>query len=164
VTDDDRDPAGRSRRTERNPTALNSADPVRNFNLTVDQRIRALTIGVPSWAARKRRIEDAEAHNVAELIELHDKLVQQGRHSDVIERALLSAANAFDLKKLNELVRTHNRYYPIEANLPMDRKTGSYLVYGRVWTPESPYSPTRFLRLALAVIERRQCGEADLAL
>jgi hypothetical protein len=133
---------------------MNGADPLRNFTLTVDERIRALTIGVPAWAARKRKIEDDEERLVSELVEVHHKLVTQRRGAEEIEVAVCAAADAFDLTKLNELVRTHNRYYPVEANLPMDRKTGSYLAYGRTWNPEAPYTAARLIMLARARIER----------
>lgn len=158
VSDDDRDrPA---RRDERSPSALNSADPSRNFTLTVDERIRALTIGVPAWAARKRKIEDDQQRLVGELLELHDTLAATKRTAEEIERALLTAATALDLTKLNELVGSHNRYYPIEANLPMDRR-GNYLVYGRVWKPEEPYSAVRLVALTRARIEERARLERD---
>jgi hypothetical protein len=137
------------------PTALNSADPVRNFTLTVDERIRALTIGVPSWAARKRKIEDDEARYTRELVELYDDLVEKGRNAKEIELALVSHATALDLEKLNKLVVSHNKYYPIEANLPMDRRTGDYLAYGKPWRREDPYSAQRFVALARAVIAKR---------
>ncbi len=32
---------------------------------------------------------------------------------------------------LNELIDKHNRYYPIEANLPIDVRTGRLLDRGR---------------------------------
>lgn len=155
----DDDPDAPLPRTNTSPTGLDSADPVRNFSLSVDERIRALTIGVPSWAARKRRIEDTEERHVADLVELHDKLVKKRKTPTEIEAALVNAANAINLVKLNELVRTHNRYYPIEANLPMDRKTGSYLVYGREWLPEPPYTAERILRLAQGFLAHRDDGE-----
>jgi hypothetical protein len=155
VIDDESDPNAPAPRDDRSPTALNSADPIRNFTLTTDERIRALTVGVPAWAARKRKIEDDEARIVAELLELHDKLVARRCADAELEVALLAAATAVDLKKLNELVRTHNRYYPVEANLPMDRKTGSYLVYGRAWMPEEPYSPKRLVSLMRTALARR---------
>ncbi len=135
---------------------MNSADPIRNFSLTVDERIRALTVGVPAWAARKRKIEDDEERLVRDLVELHDELVAKSTSADELDLALLAAANALDLTKLNELVRTHNRYYPVEANLPMDRATGGYLVYGRLWTPEEPYTALRLLSQARRVIEHRR--------
>lgn len=154
VSDDEHD--GPVPRDPNSPTALNSADPIRNFSLGVDERIRALTIGVPAWAARKRKIEDDEARYVGELLELHDELTAKKRHGKEIEAALHAAANALDLSKLNELVKAHNRYYPIEANLPMDRATGGYLVYGRVWTPEATYTAARLVAMVRTTIERRQ--------
>jgi hypothetical protein len=137
------------------PSALNSADPIRNFTLTTDERIRALTIGVPAWAARKRKIEDDEARYTRELVALYDQLVRKRRTETEIELALVSAATAFDLEKLNKLVVQHNKYYPIEANLPMDRRTGGYLVYGKPWVPESLYTVQRFVGLAQAAISKR---------
>jgi hypothetical protein len=83
--------------------------PTRNFTLTVEERIRALTIGPPAWAVRKR---------------------------------------------------THNRYdpidanLPIEANLPMDRR-GAYLVHGRAWVAEEPFTSARLLGMARAILARR---------
>jgi hypothetical protein len=158
VSDDERDrPAPR---TEQSPSALNSADPSRNFTLTVDERIRALTIGVPAWAARKRKIEDDQQRFVAELVELHDTLVSKKRPAHEIELALLAAANTFDLARLNELVGSHNRYYPIEANLPMDRR-GNYLAYGRVWKPEETYTAIRLVALTRVQIEARLARQED---
>ena len=154
MSDDDRD--GPRPRDASSPSALNSADPLRNFQLTVDERIRALTIGVPAWAARKRKIEDDEERCVRELLELRDALVAKRQTDEQIDRALADAAAALDLSKLNQLVRAHNRYYPIEANLPMDRTSGSYLVYGRAWTPEETYTPARLVALARAEIRRRE--------
>ncbi|HVH46386.1 MAG TPA: hypothetical protein VM925_28790 [Labilithrix sp.] len=148
-------------RDDASPTAMNSADPIRNFSLSVDERIRALTIGVPAWAARKRKIEDTEERFVTDLVELHDALVAKNRSLDDIETAVLQAANALDLTKVNELVKAHNRYYPIEANLPMDRRTGGYLVYGRAWRPEETFTAARLVASARTRIERRRAASHE---
>jgi hypothetical protein len=132
-----------------------SADPIRNFTLSVDERIRALTIGVPAYSARKRKIEDQEESCVNALLDLHETLTAEGKVDHEIEHALTTAAKAFDLAKLNALVATHNRYYPIEANLPMNRG-GSYLVYGRVWEPEAPYTAERLVSRALQLLRDRE--------
>ena len=136
------------------PTAMNSADPIRNFTLTVDERIRALTIGVPAWAARKRKIEDDEERYVIDLITLHDKLASKGQSAFEIEIAIATAANTLDLTKINKLIVDHNRYYPIEANLPMDR-SGNYLVYGRIWLRDEPLTGVRLLARAKERIAKR---------
>ena len=126
------------------PTAHNSADPIRNFTLTVDERIRALTIGAPAYAIRKRKIEDAEEQWVTTLVALREKLEAEGSHPADIENALREKASKFDYKRVNELVALHNRWYPVEANLPMD-SSGNYLVYGRIWSPETPFTAERIL-------------------
>lgn len=134
---------------------MNSADPARNFTLTVDERIRALTIGVPAWAARKRKMEDDEVRFVGELVALHDKLTAKNRSRKHVDDAVAVAASEINLTKVNELVRAHNRFYPIEANLPMNLE-GQYLVYGRVWKPEPPFTTERLLAKAREQIDKRQ--------
>lgn len=126
------------------PTAHNSADPIRNFTLSVDERIRALTIGAPAYAIRKRKIEDTEEQWVTTLVALREKMRAKGAHPADIENALREKASKFDYKRLNELVALHNRWYPVEANLPMDSQS-NYLVYGRVWQPETEFTAARIL-------------------
>ncbi len=121
----------------------------------MDERIRALTIGPPAYALRKRTIEDYETEHVQILVDLHDDLVEEGASEDAIARALASRAAAIDVSKVNRLVALHNRWYPVEANLAMDRH-GNFLVSGRVWTPELPYDAERLVALAVARISTRQ--------
>ncbi|MBX3186327.1 MAG: hypothetical protein KF819_04895 [Labilithrix sp.] len=131
-----------------------SADPPRNFLISTEERIRALTIGVPAYAARKRHIEDLVDRFVATLVEAHDVLVAKGALVE-IEAALLARARAFDRKKLDRLVDAHNRYYPIEANLSIDRATGDYLLGGRRWLPEAPWTPERLVASAQSALAKR---------
>ena len=43
-----------------------------------------------------------------------------------------SIANAWSFDELNELIRTHNEWYPVERDLPMDLHTRDYvLINGR---------------------------------
>jgi hypothetical protein len=144
--DDDRSPK----------SAFNSADPPRNFTLDVNERIRAMTIGAPAYASRKKRIEDLDAGHVAALVALHDQLVARGRDAAAVRAALEHKVATFDLKRLNALIETHNRYYPIEANLPTDPRTGEYLVYGRTWEREPPVTAARLLDAALERIAARR--------
>ena len=41
----------------------------------------------------------------------------------------------YDHRSLNELIAKHNRYYPIEANLPMELRTGRLIERGVPWRP-----------------------------
>lgn len=134
----------------------------RNFSLGTAESIRALTIGVPSYAARKRRIEDM----LEDLVErLHDALTKAGERgaagSSPTERpwppeGALALAAALDLSKVNALVDAHNRYYPIEANLPVDPRTGAYLVKrGTPFEPEPTVTPERLVALLDALLDAR---------
>ncbi len=136
-------------------TAFNSVDPQRNFSLSIGERIRALTIGAPAYATRKKSIEDQEASHVRTLVVLYDTLTGRGRERAAVVQALHEKAAAFNLEKLNRLVDAHNQYYPIEANLPCDPRTGEYLIYGRPWSPERPWTVTRLVETALAKIAAR---------
>jgi hypothetical protein len=128
------------------PTAHSSADPIRNFTLTVDERIRALTIGAPAYALRKRKIEDIEEEWVTALVDLRAKLEAKGIAETEIAHALRAKAATFDYRKINDLVAQHNRWYPVEANLRIDPKSGGYLVYGRPWHPETEFTADRILK------------------
>jgi hypothetical protein len=136
-------------------TSLTSADPPRNFSLSVGERIRALTIGAPAWSTRKKGIEDLEARWVSALVACHDALVLREASAETISKALDDKAATFDLKKINAQLDIHNRYYPIEASLPIDPKTGDYLVSGRRWFPEEPCTVARLIERARAVIRDR---------
>jgi hypothetical protein len=88
-----------------------------NFGLTTAERLRGME-GLPRHLVRKREIQD-----------LGEKLIVQ------------LSKNTFDetlLARLNRLIEAHNRFYPIEANLPIDRRTGGSLEYGRPWRPMAP--------------------------
>ncbi len=106
------------------PRPIETVAPARNFTLTVDDRVRAYTQGVPGYIRRRRRIEDLEARLIAAL-----------RAADDPVQAVGSRAVAADLAMLNELIGRHNRYYPIEANLPIEVRTGRLLDRGVPWRP-----------------------------
>ena len=63
------------------------------------------------------------------LVALHDSLTAKGRSAADIERAVHDQAHALDLRKMNALIEAHDRYYPIEANLPTNLRTGDYHVW-----------------------------------
>ena len=88
-----------------------SGAPPRNFTLTTEERIRAIVAGPPAWSLRKRRIEDLE-EELGE--EVHEPTIHFDRK----------------LALLNDLIDKHNRYYPIEANLP----------YTKPFTPLAPHT------------------------
>jgi hypothetical protein len=109
-----------SRRAEKPPdSALQSAIAPRNFTVGLYERVRGLA-GPPAYSSRKRRIEDIEDELVlaVKLLEL------PADGSGLVWEDLLTTLMKRRFTLLNELIAAHNRFYPIEANLPMDYRAG----------------------------------------
>jgi hypothetical protein len=106
------------------PRTADTAAPARNFTLSVEERLRAYAQGVPSHIRRRRRIEDLEA-----------RLIEKLAAAEAPHVAVTSTAMTADLALLNDLIDRHNRYYPIEANLPVDVRTGRLIERGAPWRP-----------------------------
>jgi len=103
--------------------------PVRNFTMTLADRVRAAA-GPPAYMRRLREIEDIEARLLREVLHGADPA-------------------QLDLRRINDLIERHNRYYPCEANLPMDPRSGRLVERGgRAWMPLAPFTPARLAELA----------------
>jgi hypothetical protein len=99
----------------------------RNFGTTADSYVVSSGGPLP-WMLRLRLIEDLTADH---LRRLEDAYVEHLGDPDGWERTV----RRWDFYAVNELVDKHNRYYPVEARLPMDPRTRDYvLVNGRPYT------------------------------
>ena len=106
--------------------------PIRNFSISTADRVRAAA-GPPAYMRRKRHIEDLTA-SLGEAVAA--AIARAGGDIDAARRdAEGSAAIGKALRELNRLIAAHNRYYPIEANLPLDPTTRVQLDRGRPWQP-----------------------------
>jgi hypothetical protein len=112
--------------------------PDRNFQITLAERVRAQE-GLPSFVRRKREIEDRLAAALAEL----RALAAGGAGRLELSRK----AQALDLERLNLLIEHHNRYYPIEAQLRIDPRTGGSLDGDGAFKPLPPVTPELLLAL-----------------
>ena len=129
--------------TEPTPHLLDTAAPPRNFTLSIGDRVRAYTQGVPGHIRRRRRIEDLEARLVG-VIAAADAPTDMASSPEVTA----------DLALLNELIARHNRYYPIEANLPIDVRTRRLIDRGAPWRPLPPVTQADLLARAAAEGQR----------
>jgi hypothetical protein len=98
--------------------------PARNFALSLEQRIAAAMNGPPPYAVRMRKIELLQEQLVSDLAK------HQDGPSDLLPMAILRG-----LEALNRLIDNHNRFFPIERNLPMDVATGDLMFRGERWRP-----------------------------
>ncbi|MFL5304748.1 MAG: hypothetical protein ACJ8F1_06020 [Polyangia bacterium] len=124
-------------KTQPRPQPVETVVPARNFTMTVDDRIRAYTLGVPGYVRRRRRIEDLEAHLVGVLAE-----------AEAPGQTVTSRHFTENLAALNDLIARHNRYYPIEARLPIEVRTGQLLDRGVPWRPLPPVTAADLLARA----------------
>ncbi|HEY5661970.1 MAG TPA: hypothetical protein VIR59_14385 [Gaiellaceae bacterium] len=101
---------------------------IRNFRPDADAQIAALG-GPLAWMRRLRAIEaEMERHEqqLAEAYELSESPEEWRR-----------VAESWDFSEVNELIERHNRHYPAESRLPMNPRTGDFvLVNGRPYTRE----------------------------
>ena len=125
----------------KDPPRIETLAPARNFAIPLAERIRALG-GAPAYVTRRRTIEDLEAALIARLREL----IAQGETA--VETVLKKRAFHAKVAHLNKLIESHNRFFPAEANLPMDPRSGVSLERGAPWRPLEPRPIASLLELA----------------
>ena len=92
---------------------------IRNFRAEPDSYLASLGGPLPYM----RRLRQIEAETEAHLERLAEAYAERdGDWLRTVER--------WDFGELNELIDKHNRWYPIEARLPMDPKTRDYVKVG----------------------------------
>lgn len=93
---------------------------------------------MPRWMERLREIQSGVERHRARLAADYTWLREQcGGDAQRFAREWreLVAQRSFD--DVNDLVRDHNEWYPVERQLPMDPRTGEYvLIAGRPYTRE----------------------------
>ena len=98
----------------------------------LEARLRAAA-GIPAYMRRLRRIEDLE-QAIREA--LHDFVSPfRDNQASLPDQDIAAFAETLPLQELNHLIEHHNQYYPIEANLPVDVRTGVFLLVGKPWHP-----------------------------
>ena len=87
----------------------------------------------PRWMERLMQVENGMRREWRHLAERYERLRRElAGDQDAFAERWRAVAEAQRFDELNELIRQHNAYYPIERDLPMDPRTGEYLlVQGR---------------------------------
>ncbi|HET7138242.1 MAG TPA: hypothetical protein VFI04_07785 [Gaiellaceae bacterium] len=95
---------------------------IRRFRPEPDRYLASLGGPLP-YMQRLRQIDeaiDAHAARVAQAFAEHGDDTARWRR----------IAERWDFGEVNDLIERHNRYYPIEARLPMDPRTRDYVKIG----------------------------------
>jgi hypothetical protein len=107
------------------------SDRARQSQRSLEAYLRA---GIrPRWMERLIEIEGGMARERRRLAGLHAALREEcGEDRSLFARRWHAIATGWRFEALNELIRTHNEWYPVERDLPMDLRTRDYvLINGR---------------------------------
>jgi hypothetical protein len=111
---------------------------LRNFRPDATAQLSALG-GPLAWMRRLRAIEKAIELHEARLAEAWVALREEcGGDAERFAREWRDCAERWDFNEVNRLIETHNRHYPAESRLPMNPRTGDFvLINGKPYTRES---------------------------
>ncbi|MGH3000026.1 MAG: hypothetical protein ACRDNM_12075, partial [Gaiellaceae bacterium] len=110
---------------------------LRNFRPDTESAVRALG-GPLAWMRRLRAIEDALDQHERQLDAAYRQLGEEVEDPAEFARLWRETAERWDFSEVNRFVEKHNRYFPVEARLPMDPRTRDFVrVDGRryEWEP-----------------------------
>jgi hypothetical protein len=98
-------------------------------NFTPDPAGYVVSMGGPlPYMQRLRAIEDLTQAHLERLAEAHAALARECRgDADAFARRWRATAARWSFHEVNDLIRRHNRWYPIEARLAMDPRTGDFV-------------------------------------
>ncbi|MEJ7788127.1 MAG: hypothetical protein WKF96_25275 [Solirubrobacteraceae bacterium] len=86
---------------------------------------------------RLREIEDEVRRHSRDLAQAHTDLADSWPGPGAFEERWLGTARAWRFDHVNDLIHSHNEYYPIERRPPINPRTGDYLTTsGRPWRRE----------------------------
>jgi hypothetical protein len=110
---------------------------LRNFRPAIDAYVSSQGGPLP-YMQRLREIEAESAGHEARLADAWRALADEsdGR-PDEFARRWRALAQQWSFHDVNDLIERHNRWFPVEARLPMDPRTGDYvLVAGKPYRRE----------------------------
>jgi hypothetical protein len=97
----------------------------RQTKRTVAQYIRAGV--VPAYMRRLRDIERELERHKRRLDRLHRLLSESCSDHEAFAERWIQQAREWNFEPVNELIRQHNEWYPIERDLPLDPRTRDYV-------------------------------------
>jgi hypothetical protein len=103
---------------------------------TVENYLRGAVM--PRWMERLRDIEAGTRRHRSALQRDYDWLREQhAGDPEAFAAAWRELVQRRSFEDVNDLIRDHNEWYPVERQLPMDPRTGEYvLIAGRPYTRE----------------------------
>ncbi len=104
---------------------------VRNFRPAVDAYVASLG-GPLAYMQRLRQIELETQQHERLLADAWRELAAERAHATAFAERWRRTAERWSFVAVNDLIERHNRWYPAEARLPMDPRSGDFVpVAGR---------------------------------
>ena len=101
---------------------------LRNFSHSADRYALSIA-GPPAYSRRLREIEEeVAAHEEALRAAWDDLAARCGDDIAAFARRWRELAARWRFDAVNELIDRHNAYYPVEARLAMDPRTGDFVL------------------------------------
>ena len=101
----------------------------RNFSPSVEGYALSIA-GPPAYSQRLRQIEDEIGEHEDRLREAWRSVRREERDPLERQRRWRVVAERWNFHAVNDLIEKHNRWYPIEARLPMSPRTGDFVLVG----------------------------------
>ena len=102
---------------------------MRNFSPSVEGYARSV-VGPPVYVQRLRQIEDEIEEHLVRLRTARDELNRQVRDRRERGRRWCELVAGWNFYAVNDLIEKHNRWYPVEARLAMNPRTGDFVLVG----------------------------------
>ena len=133
---------------------------LRNFRIEAGGYLASLGGPLP-WMQRLREIElQTERHERDLDLAWRELAAESVGDPEAFARDWLARAEGWNFHEVNDLIARHNRNYPAEARLPMNPRTGDFvLINGRPYTRE-PLDARWILERFPAVLEAVPADEA----
>jgi len=110
--------------------------PEVNFTIPLEKKVQALS-GPPYYAMRARQIEQLTDQLMEDLaVQYRDMIKKFVHRPEVFAVKWRESIDSLELDTINDLIERHNEYYPIEANLAMDPRSGVTMLGPVPWEPK----------------------------
>jgi hypothetical protein len=101
---------------------------LRNFRPAVENYLASLS-GPRPYMQRLNEIEQSTERHEQRLGEAWEALaVECGGDNGTFARRWRPIAERWRFDDVNDLIQRHNRFYPVESRLPMDPRTGDFVL------------------------------------
>ncbi|MCK6529328.1 hypothetical protein L6R50_17830 [Myxococcota bacterium] len=111
-----------------------------NFTVSARDRVKAMG-GAPAFAVRARRWEDALRVFWSRVERAWERAGRESADDAEFGRRWAAEVAGLDLRPLRDEAEAFNRYFPVEADLPMDPVSGDYTRHGERFARVVPPTP-----------------------